>query len=180
MKRHPIISLVGSSRSGKSTLIHEMVRFFPGSVGIVKSITTRDKRGPEDDANYDEFVSFDEMERRRVSGRLIQVSEYVGQLYANDREHVNRLLDVKIGICALVEQGVINLQEAGYDVRVVYVVPVNGGEVSDEARRKADEQRALYRLDAALTIENSFAPGGLEKASRKLSDYIVRLMREAR
>ncbi len=172
----PIIGLVGPSAAGKSTLILEMVRFFPSKVGIVKSLTTRPRRGPEDDLFYD-FVTVEEMRRREKDGHLIQISEYAGNLYAHDRAHVDRLLTIKVGICALVEQGVMNLRAAGYDVRVITVTPVDGGVERDEARRVADASRAKQRLDAALAIQNSFAQGGLEKASRELSGYVLNLTR---
>jgi guanylate kinase len=166
----PILGLVGPSGSGKTTLIEEMLRRFPERVGIVKSLTTRPRRGPEDDPNYD-FVSVDEMRRMESNGELVQVSEYAGNLYAHERKHLDELLKTKIGICALVEQGVRNLREAGYHVLVVKIVP-EGGEARSEARAEADIKRAQSGLASDVEIVNSFETGGLEKAEGALADII--------
>lgn len=171
---YPILGLVGPSGSGKSTLILEMGKRFPERVAILKSLTTRAKRGPEDDLFYD-FVSVEEMRRREANGRLVQISEYAGNLYAHDREHADALLKDYLGICALVEQGVLNLRGAGYEVKVIKIIPQKSDEVRDEARRKADEERKKTELPADLVIENSFESGGFERAAALLSEYISNL-----
>lgn len=167
----PIVGLVGPSGSGKTTLIEAMVKRFPERVGIFKSLTTRPRRGPEDDVNYD-FVSADEMRKLEADGRLIQISEYAGNLYANDRRHADELLSKKIGICALVEQGVRNLQNAGYNVIVVKIVPEGGPGHRDEAREQADAERAKNGLSADFEIVNSFASGGLDAAIEEMAGII--------
>jgi guanylate kinase len=171
---HPIIGLVGPSGSGKTTLIEDMVRRFPERVGILKSLTTRPRRGPEDDANYD-FVSVEEMRSREIAGRLVQISEYAGNLYAHDRDHCDGLLQKKIGICALIEQGVRNLRNAGYQVIVVDIIPKGWPGERDVARAMADKQRAASGLEADFTITNSFVSGGLEKAEQDLVEIVERL-----
>ena len=54
-----IFALVGGSRSGKSTLMKEVVRFIPDRVGIIKSFTTRARRDAEDDIFYN-FLTLEE------------------------------------------------------------------------------------------------------------------------
>ena len=170
----PIVGLVGPSGSGKTTLIEELVRRYPEAVGVVKSLTTRPRRGPEDDPNYD-FISVEEMRKREASGRLVQVSEYAGNLYAHDWDHLNELLKDKIGMCALVEQGVRNLRAASLDVRVVHILPRGGEGARDEARETADKKRAASGLTPDIVIVNDFAPGGLERAADELARYIESL-----
>ncbi|HVM90774.1 MAG TPA: ATP-binding cassette domain-containing protein [Verrucomicrobiae bacterium] len=172
---NPIVGLVGPSGSGKTTLIEAMVARFPERVGILKSLTTRARRGPEDDVNYD-FVSVEEMRAREKAGRLVQVSAYAGNLYAHDRDHCNGLLEEKIGICALVEQGVRNLRNAGYEVIVVGIVPENWPGERDAARAQADKQRAASGLEPDYTITNSFEPGGLTRAEDALAERISRIV----
>lgn len=167
----PIIGLVGPSGSGKTTLIEEMVRRFPERVGILKSLTTRPRRGPEDDANYD-FVNVEEMRKRETDGRLVQVSEYAGNLYAHDRQHADELLKNKIGMCALVEQGVRNLQKAGYHVVVVDIIPKGWSDEREAKRAAADRERAASGLEPDFTIVNSFEPGGLTRAEQELETVL--------
>jgi guanylate kinase len=168
---HPIIGLVGPSGSGKTTLIEAMLARFPERVAILKSLTTRPRRGPEDDPNYD-FVSVEEMRRMERNGELVQVSEYAGNLYAHSRKHLDELLENRIGICALVEQGVRNLRNAGYDVKVIKITP-HGGEAKSEARAEADIKRAKDDIKADFEIVNSFEPGGLERAERDFADLML-------
>ncbi len=170
----PIVGLVGPSGSGKTTLIEDMIRRFPNRVGVVKSLTTRPRRGPEDDPNYD-FVSVEEMRKREATGRLVQISEYAGNLYAHDWDHLNELLKDKIGICALVEQGVRNLRAAKLDIRVVDIVPQGGEGARDEAREEADKKRAASGLTPDVVVVNDFGPGGLARAADELAKYIESL-----
>lgn len=171
----PIIGLVGPSAAGKSTLILEMVRLFPSKIGIVKSLTTRPRRGSEDDLFYD-FITVEEMRSREQQGRLIQISEYAGNLYAHDRGEVDALLVRRWGICALVEQGVRNLRQAGYEVAIVNVYAVDGGAARDVARANADRERALHPLEPSFVIENSFAEGGLSRSSEALAAFLLERM----
>lgn len=173
-----IFGLVGSSGAGKTTLILEIVKRFHDAVAIVKSLTTRPKRGPEDDAFYD-FVTVEELRQREKDGRLIQVSEYAGNLYANDRQELDALLKEKFGINALVEDGVNNLRRGGYNVTVIKVLPVhNAGHTSVDPpnvikeRQDADRKRAQANLPADFILNNSFEPGGKEKAIERLAKYI--------
>lgn len=168
-----IFGLVGPSGSGKTTLILEMLAKFPDRLGVAKSLTSRLKRGGEDDVFYD-FVSREEMERRRNAGRLVQISDYAGNLYGNDRDELNALLAEKNGIAALVEDGVNNLRRGGYHVTVIKVLPFHNAAITDEMRKKADAERAKSHLPADLVLNNSFAPGGLEKAVAQLAEFISR------
>ncbi len=171
-----IYGLVGPSGSGKTTLILEILKRFPEKIGVVKSLTTRMKRSAEDDLFYD-FVPVDEMRRRETERRLIQISEYAGNLYANDRQEVDALLKEKNGIAALVEEGVNNLRHEGYHVLIIKVIPFHSKPTADAIRAQADEQRALTHLPADLVLNNSFESGGLEKAADQFADFISRSTR---
>jgi guanylate kinase len=172
-----IFGLVGQSGAGKTTLIEEIVRRLPDRIAIVKSLTTRPRRGPEDDTFYD-FIPVEEMRQRETEGRLAQISEYAGNLYANDRQQLDELLDKKFGINALVEDGVNNLRRAGYSVTVIKVLPVHHISQVDKQylipleRREADKRRSQINLPADFILNNSFEPGGKEKAIQQLAKYI--------
>lgn len=170
-KLFPIIGLVGPSGSGKTTLILEMVARFPDRLAILKSLTTRPKRSDEDDLFYD-FVSVEEMLGRQRDGRLIQISDYAGNHYGNDREYTETTLAARYGINALVEDGVANFRKAGFRVIVVRVVPMHQTTSADPKRQAADLIRAKQLGEADFEIINSFGPGGKEIAVDALTQYI--------
>lgn len=167
----PIIGLVGPSGSGKTTLIKEMLKRFPKKLAALKSLTTRPRRDADDKLFYD-FISEKDMREKDRNNELIQISEYAGNLYGNDLMKTTELLQNKAGICALVEQGVKNFQEAGFNVIIVKILPEGGRISEDEARRSADTTRAQENLEADFEIVNSFSPGGLGRAMDDLAGVI--------
>ncbi|MFZ6015127.1 MAG: hypothetical protein ACOYUZ_02100 [Patescibacteria group bacterium] len=165
-----IIGLIGPSGAGKSTLILEMLKKFP-KLAIMKSFTTRSRRSPEDDLFY-EFISEDQLHQMDKANRLTHISEYAGNYYTNDKVYLNNLLKNKIGLAALVESGVQFLRNAGYEVRVVKIIPKQYQQTGDISRLVADRERASINLEADLEIVNSFEPGGKEKALRELESFL--------
>ena len=167
----PIIGLVGPSNAGKTTLIMEMLKRFPDKLAPLKSLTTRPKLEEQDDLFF-EFVSEAEIKKREEEGGLVQVSEYAGNYYANNTEQTLETLKDKVGIAALVEDGVRNFERSGFNVITVKILPEGGRISDDEIRREADEARARNAIEADFEIVNSFSPGGLELAIEDLTGVI--------
>ena len=168
---NPILGLVGPSGSGKSTLIKAMVAKHPEKLEISRSLTTRPRRGDEDDLFYT-FTTPEDVRDRQARGLLTHFAEYAGNLYATDRNELDELLSHKIGIAALVEDGVRALRKAGYRVIVVKIQPEHYESSSDAERRQADQIRAQTGLEADHTITNSFDPGGLERSLGELETIL--------
>lgn len=168
---NPILGLVGPSGSGKSTLIKAMVAKYPEKLEISRSLTTRPRRGDEDDLFYS-FTTPEDIKSREANGQLTHFAEYAGNLYATDRNELDELLAHKIGIAALVEDGVRALRKAGYRVIVVKIQPEHYESSSDAKRRQADQIRAQTGLEADYTITNSFDPGGLERSLGELETIL--------
>jgi|GEM_PF-1172404 guanylate kinase len=162
-RMNPILGLVGPSGSGKSTLIKALIARHPDRLEISRSLTTRPRRGDEDDLFYT-FTTPEDVRDRQDRGQLTHFAEYAGNLYATDRNELNELLARKIGIAALVEDGVRALRQAGYRVVVVKIQPDHYESSSDAERRQADQIRAQSGLIADHEIINFFEPGGLDRS----------------
>lgn len=171
---YPIFGIIGPSGSGKTMLIEEMVSRWPERLGVVKSLVTRARRGPEDDRYYD-FVTREEMEKRIQQDRLIQHVEFAGNIYANDREDVNALLTEVFGIMAIVEPSVQKFRDAGYEMILIKVHPIHGQQ-EREGRADADRERAQISLDFTFEVINSFEPGGKEKAIEELAEFLKKYL----
>lgn len=167
---YPIIGLVAPSGAGKSTLIMELLQRYP-KLAIVKSFTTRPRRGIDDDLFY-EFITEDELRKKEDNGDLTHVSEYAGCYYTNDKRYLDKLLEDKVGIAALVESGVRFLREAGYKVYVIKITPEGNLESGDVKRLIADKERAADNLTADLEVVNSHAPGGKGKAIDEICEFL--------
>ena len=166
---HPILCLIGESGGGKTSLILEAVKRLPERLAMIKSITTRPQREQDDVATYD-FISQDDFETREREGRLLQSVAAFGNRYGTDRDYVNNLLKDRIGIFVMVEEGIRQYQEAGYDVRIVRVIP--HGHIPRDGRTEEDAKRKkLFGLKADVTIVNDFALGGFEKAVEELVEF---------
>lgn len=171
----PVLGFMGPSGAGKTTLIMELLARLPDRFGPVFSLTTRALRPTADDPLFFAHRTHDEIRALERDGRLFQVSEYAGNLYANERATVDALLAQKIGVMPIVEQGVKNFRAAGYRVIIIRVIPEGAPLSSDTTREKADAERTKENLAADFTLINSFAPGGKEKAIEKLLAFVSSL-----
>lgn len=175
MNLHPFIGLVGPSGSGKTTLITAAIRRLPEHVRMVRSSTTRPARENEDASSYD-FVSVEEMLHREDAGRLINCSEYAGHLYGFDRHIVDETLATHLGLQAIVESAVARIRAAGYDLRLVRVIPEGTIDQRDDARTRADNERAKQPIKVDLELHNHFSPGGLEACEEEFIAYLKTLI----
>lgn len=173
-----IFALVGSSRSGKSTLIKEAMRHIPEKVGIIKSFTTRAHRGTEEDDLFYDFLSLEEFEKRKIDNAFAECIEHAGNYYGYEYATIDTVLAKKHGICAVVEYAIPDLVRAGYSVTPIKIIPLHSEKVRDtfyekhRERRQADEERARIPVDFATEIINSFEQGGKERAVKELITFI--------
>ncbi len=171
--RNVIYALVAPSGAGKSTLIQELMKAMPKTFGVVKSTTTRPRRpGPEDDIFYT-FVDDAEFDWRLENNLFVQHVRYGGNRYGTDHRDVDSVFFRGLhGICAMTEQGVMNVRNGGYEVAAMRIIPTGPYQGRDEARARDDAARAQLGFLCDIEFENSFEPGGLAKTLDGLMTYV--------
>lgn len=177
MTRFPIIALVGHSGVGKSTLMERILERMPDDVFRIRYLTSRPWREASDDVNY-RFLTAEEFERMDANGELATHTEYIGHHYGTAHADLKEL-DHAFGIQAYTQQSLQRIRLSGYDVIVVKIVSDTLTYREDEVRMKEDLERDKIDVGQSLVLENSFAPGGLEKATDELEAFILSLKKQA-
>ncbi|MCR4311650.1 MAG: hypothetical protein NUV56_00030 [Candidatus Uhrbacteria bacterium] len=168
---HPIVALVGPSKSGKTTLTLEALDQTRSTIKIVTSVTTRAYREAADGRFY-EIISRRAFARLHDQGSLIQFGEDDNELYGNVRETTEKLLRSSTGIMALTEDGVRNFRSKGYRVIVVRVTPLNGIVTTNAEHLAQNQERSLLPLHPDLVIMNGFGKGGKALAVMQLKKFL--------
>ena len=172
--KHQIFAIVGPSGSGKSTLIIEMTKRFP-HLRIVRSTSTRPRRGSEDDTFYTPLITKEEFETKERNGEFINWQNYAGNLYGTEAKLTQDLLQSHCGIMAMVESSVEVVRKSGISVRCIKIQ--SDVEHHRALERKVhDLRRSAIPLAFELEIVNSFQPGGLERSIHLLTDYFDRVL----
>ena len=173
MQQNPIIALVGKSGVGKTTLMMELLKQIPKRVAPIVVLTNRPKRGPEDEI-FCRFVDANYIQDQRARGLLAQYLEYGGSVYGCAKADIDKALSHGIGLQAYVESGIDELRKNGYRVFPVQVT-TDQETYRNEQRLKEDDERGTRQVEYALTLTNSFKPGGLEKAVQELTKFVTTL-----
>lgn len=166
--RPQIVVLRGNSGSGKTALIDAAVRKLH-TLQKVKSLTTRNRRGPEDDETYD-FVSWIGFALLWLRGKIVQWDVFHRNVYGNTAKQFTSISRLgRVGILAMTNAGVKNLKRFGFNVRVVQVIAI--GAKARPGREGADAAKT-NAADANFVLENRFEEGGFEQAVDELVRYI--------
>jgi molybdopterin-guanine dinucleotide biosynthesis protein len=167
-----IFGFVAKSGSGKTTMVEAAARELSDRLQVVRSATTRARRGPHDDVHY-EFFNREDFERMVDGGEFVYHISYAGNRYGILKREIERVLSRTHGILALVEESVRLLRADGYTVHVMKIVTRGAPEFPDPVRRVADEARARDPLTASIVIENDFTrPDGLQRATSQLVEFV--------
>lgn len=186
------VLVVGTSGSGKNTLIEHVRPLFPEIV-YAKSCVTRAPREGED-SGYRYFVTREDFETRVKNDEFLEWAEYGGNLYGTLRAEVeNPMRDGKVVLKELEVQGVRQIREKMPKEDLV-IVFINAGSWEDvEARIKARapisaeellkrrahyDDEMSYMKQADIVIENK--QGEVERAKKDFESVIRALVEAVR
>ncbi len=171
-----VIVLVGTSQAGKTTLTLDAVDAHPDKFAVLKSVTTRAWREPQDDRFY-YFISEDEFAAMEAHGELLTSVTLSGKRYGTPRAELERLIVDHHVIWAMLELSALAMRASAYPTKIVLVVPADRSassvnETLVAARAAEDAERAKIDLQPDYTLVNSFAPGGRAQALAEFITYL--------
>lgn len=171
--RH-IIAFVGPSGAGKTAIIKRIVNLMPHRFGVLPTFLSRPLRNGEEQLNLTVIPT--ETGRRRYEAfkrgdvsKYVNVSEYAGTYYGNERAVVDQFLIERIALKDLVPEGIMNFRKAGYRVDVIVVEPID--HTPRPGREEADREVALLYpgLEPIFTVSTYHKdPLGLMQAVNRV------------
>ena len=158
-KRATALVIAGPSGGGKTTVMNELIKSDVG-FSLVRSATTRQRRNDGNDTEYI-YLSRDEFLALCGSGKMLEFTEYGGNLYGTPHSEIERIVkEGKIPLLILDINGVRSLRRAklDFDVYAVYLyAPLTvlsqrltsryfvGGTLSDSYTVRMDSNLSDYR-----------------------------------
>ena len=145
-----VVSIIGPSGTGKSTVIHKVMERMPLFFSV--SCTTRPMREGEKDGVDYFFIDREQFQTLIDNGELLEYAEYAGCFYGTPRkpaeEQMKRgnhvILDIEV-------QGAEQVREKMPDAVSIFLMPPNWEELERRLRGRGtdNEEKILRRLETA-------------------------------
>lgn len=154
-----LIIIAGPSASGKTRLVGELLRRFPGSSRLLTT-TTRPSRAEEKDGADYFFVSREEFERGIASGEFFEYAEVYGNLYGSSKGALKNALERYPYVFAIIDvQGAIAFRAQLTDSKVIFIRPGSLGDIERRLRQERPDMSKgeLVRRLATASLEMQLA-----------------------
>jgi guanylate kinase len=141
----PIV-VSGPSGVGKSTFLGKIREVNPG-IGVSVSVTTRARRGDEQDGREYTFVSEEEFQRRIERGELVEWAEVHGSKYGTPYDELDGKL--RKGRSVLLEldvQGGRSIKKAYPEALLVFILPPEPAVLAERLRGRGTETEEAVRI----------------------------------
>lgn len=143
--------LSAPSGTGKSTLVSMLRAAFP-QTGFSVSCTTRPPRPNEVDGKDYFFISNDDFEKMRVSGKFAEWAEVHGHFYGTPLAPIQTMLKAGTDVIFDIDvEGAAQLKASIPDAICIFIVPPSMKELEKRLRARGvnDEKNLELRLAAA-------------------------------
>lgn len=164
-KKGKLIIISAPSGTGKSTVIHEILRRHPEFEFSV-SATTRPIREKEVDGVDYFFITRKEFERKIAGDEFLEWAEYVGNYYGTPKDMITKHIGSgKIVILDIEVQGALQVMQKVPSAISVFIVPPSMEELEKRLRGRGtdSEEKLRARLKQA----------GLEMTKKEHYKHIV-------
>lgn len=137
--------LSAPSGGGKTTLIREMLRRFPGLRHSI-SYTTRMPRNDNSDAGDYHFIDTPEFQRMITAGEFLEWAEVHGCLYGTSRKDLEALLNAGNDVIMDIDiQGAGQLMERFRDAVYVFILPPSFQALEARLRNRHSESETSLK-----------------------------------
>lgn len=179
-----IVVITAPSGAGKTTIVREIMKIFPGLCFSV-SATTRKKRDIEKNGKDYYFISNEDFQTRIKNGEFVEWEEVHGSLYGTLKSEVEKfhgsgydmIFDVDV-------KGALSIKIA-YPEALTFFINVpkeelierlkkRNTESEDQIKKRAEriEFESGFRDEFDHVIENESNPGSLQKAVKEIKEII--------
>jgi len=145
-----LLIISGPSGSGKGTVVDALRPLDEFALSI--SVTTRKKRGIEEEGIHYFFRTKEEFEKMRDNGELLEHAQYNGNFYGTPLFYVEQ--QIKQGKAVILEidvQGALQVKDVYKDSLLIFLSPPTRNELERRLRTRGtdDEDSITYRLNRA-------------------------------
>ncbi len=162
MKKGKIIVLSAPSGTGKSSIIHELMKFPELNLGFSISATSRAPRGEEKHGVEYYFITHEEFMKRAEAGDFVEWEEvYPGTCYGTLKSEVERVTGEGRNLIMDIDvKGGLNVKKAfGDQALTIFILPPSKEELERRLRGRAtDEEEVIVKRLAKADYELGFAP----------------------
>lgn len=173
--------ICASSGAGKTTIIRELFKKFPG-ISFSVSATTRKKRPNETDGKDYHFISVEEFTRRKEAGEFIETEEVHGNFYGTLKSEAEPFLKNEgIMILDVDVKGALNIKNMYPEAITVFIdVPFDElvrrlSSRNTETEEEIQKRSSRIKMEAELKdkfdyiVDNS---SGIENAVKEIEKII--------
>ena len=162
-KKPRILVICGPSGVGKGSLIHKLMKEYPGVFGFSVSHTTRAPRPGEKDGQDYHFVPRAEMEKLIEENGFVEKAEVHGNFYGTSIRAVEDVQGQgKIPILDIDVQGVRQVRRSDVEALYIFVAPPSQDELTKRLTGRGTESAEVIAkrvANSTAEIEASSEPG---------------------
>lgn len=187
MEKGKLIAISAPSGTGKSTIIRQILKFFPEIIFSV-SATTRTKRENEAEGKHYYFISEEEFKKKIENNEFIEWEKFYDYYYGTYKSLVEDVINQGKSIILEIDvNGALNLKKIYPEAILIYIVPPSIEELARRLKNrntegKSDLQKRIERATMELSLKDKFdylvENIDLEKALEKTKLLIEKLQKK--